>query len=757
MTLSTISVRDMHCGACVSKIERALAGAVGISATHVNPARRQVLVEHADSTDPVALLQIIEDAGFQPSLSRIDGGRGGARQRNLLKRLGIAGLAMMQVMMFAIAMYAGAFTGIEEAYVRLLELASLLFCIPVVTYSAVPFFRSALTSLHSAVEAISRSRSPAENRGLETAATGSLARPRSSFALSMDVPIALAIAAAFTVSLMNTLTGTGEVYYDSVVMFTFLLLTARFVDDRLKARFDDANGSLAALPDTALVVCDDGSVASAPLAAIEPGTAVWVEEGNQVPLDGTVTQGEATLDESALTGESVWVRRATGEAVYAGTLNRGPGFRIETTAAADATRIAGIAALAARAQADKPAAARLADWIAARFVPAVLLLAAATWLGWQLVDPGQAFVAALTVLVVSCPCALSLATPAAITAAMTRLRQSGVVLTRSDALEQAAEIDAAIVDKTGTLTVHEPTLTGVRWLAEPGAGSAATLSRPELERLAAALERHANHPLARAFGRAYPDADPGPLHEVRTVPGAGVEGRFAEHTIRVGHAAFCNAAGDDARAVYLAVDGVPVARFDIADPVRTEAAAAVNGLRDAGLSVTMVSGDAPERCAALAAELGIAWAARQTPETKLEVTRDLQRRGHRVLVVGDGINDVPAFAAADVSAAVLESSDLVRSKADVLLLSRRLGALAELVTVSRRARRIVRQNLLWALAYNVTAVPLAALGFMPPWVAALGMAGSSILVMANATRLLGQGRRPAAPAAAALESPLPAR
>lgn len=759
MTLSTISVSDMHCGGCVSKIEGALAGIQGISATYVNPARRQVLVEHADTTDPVALLQIIEDAGFHPSLSRIGGGRGGARQRDLLKRLGIAGLAMMQVMMFAIAMYAGAFTGIEEAYVRLLELASLLFCIPVVTYSAVPFFRNALTSLRTAaVAAVSRPRSSsAEHCGLETAPTGSRARPRSGFVLSMDVPIALAIAAAFSVSLVNTLTGSGEVYYDSVVMFTFLLLTARFVDDRLKARFEDANGSLAALPDTALVVGEDGTVTATPLAAIEPGSSVWVEEGNRVPLDGIVTQGDATLDESALTGESVWVRRATGESVFAGTLNCGPGFRIETTAAADATRIAGIAALAARAQADKPAAARLADWIAARFVPAVLLLAAGTWLAWQLVDPGQAFVAALTVLVVSCPCALSLATPAAITAAMTRLRQSGVVLTRSDALEQAAEIDAAIVDKTGTLTVHEPVLTGTQWLAEPRTGSAAALSRAELAQLAAALERHANHPLARAFGRAYPDADPGLLSDVRTVAGAGVEGRFGEHLIRVGHAAFCNAETDDARAVYLAVDGIPAARFDIADPVRPDAAAAVNGLRAAGLSVTMVSGDAPERCAALAGELGIAWAARQAPETKLEVTRNLQRQGHRVLVVGDGINDVPAFAAADVSAAVLESSDLVKSNADVLLLSRRLGALAELVTVSRRARRIVRQNLLWALAYNATAVPLAALGFMPPWVAALGMAGSSILVMANATRLLGKGAGPAAQSVPALESAIPAR
>lgn len=734
MTLSTISVNDMHCGGCVSKIEKALAGRDGIRATFVNPARRLVLVEHADDTDPVSLLQIIEDAGFHPSLSRIDSGRRGggstARQRDLLKRLGIAGLAMMQVMMFAIAMYSGAFTGMDEAFERLLAYASLLFCIPVVTYSAVPFFKSAV---------------------------GSLRTMKSGAGLSMDVPIALAIAAAFSISLMHTLTGQGEVYYDSVVMFTFLLLTARFVDDRLKARFEDANGSLAALPEKALVVQDDGSARPVPLAAIPVGSRVWVEQGNQVPLDGTVSLGDAVLDESALTGESDWVRRHRGETVFAGTLNRGAGFQIETLAAVDDTRIAGIADLAARAQADKPAVARLADHIAARFVPAVLLLAGATWLGWQIVDPSQAFVAALTVLVVSCPCALSLATPAAITAAMTRLRQSGIVLTRSDALEGAAEVDAAIVDKTGTLTVHEPTLTGIRWLAQPASGTAAGMGRSELAGLAAALERHANHPLARAFVQAYPDADAGLVSDVETVPGAGVQGRYAEHTLRIGHAAFCGAEEDDARAVYLAVDGVPVARFAISDPVRPDAAEAVAGLKAAGLDITMVSGDAPERCRALAEELGIAWAARQAPETKLEVTRELQRRGRRVLVIGDGINDVPALAAADVSAAVLESSDLVKGNADVLLLSRRLGALTDLVAVGRRARRIVRQNLFWALAYNLTAVPLAALGYMPPWVAALGMAGSSILVMTNASRLLAETPRQTTGGAAAPQPALEAR
>jgi P-type Cu2+ transporter len=698
VTLSTIRVEDMHCAACVAKVERALAGVDGISGAHVNPARRLVLVEHGPATDPIELLQRIEDAGFRPSLSTIS--TSNAAQKDMLKRLGIAGLAMMQVMMFAIALYAGAFTGIEEGYRRLLEFASLAFCLPVVAYSAQPFFRNALASWR----------------------TG----------LSIDVPVSMAILAAFTFSLANTLRGEGEVYYDSVVMFTFLLLSARYIDDRLKARFEAGNASLAALPEY-VSVSEAGTYRPVALPDIGVGATVWVDQGNRVPLDGIVARGEATLDESALTGESVPVRRREGERAFAGTLNTGPGFEMRTTTRLGDTRIAAIAALADRAQMDKPAVARLVDRIARYFVPGVLLLSAAAFIGWQLVDPSRAFVAALTVLVVSCPCALSLATPATITAAMTRLRNSGIVLTRGDALEQAARVDTALVDKTGTLTVHEPAITAVHLLGSSSRSGA------ELLAMAATLERHANHPLARAFLRAagtIADDEALPGGDVTLTAGAGIEGRVGSHRIRIGRADHCGVAAADDGDVYMSVDGKPAARFTISDPVRADAAHAIAGLRSHGISVTMVSGDDEERCRSLAESLQIDYAARQAPETKLEITRAMQQRGRRVLVLGDGINDIPALAAADVSATVVESSDLVKSKADVLLIGRGLGALVDLVRVSRRARRVVRQNLGWSLAYNLTAIPIAAMGFLPPWLAAIGMAGSSILVMSNAARLL---------------------
>ena len=310
---------------------------------------------------------------------------------------------------------------------------------------------------------------------------------------------------------------------------------------------------------------------------------------------------------------------------------------------------------------------------------------------------------------------------------MTRLRQSGVVLTRSDALEQVAQVDAALLDKTGTLTIHNPRLQGVERLAATDVDDATLLD------VAAALQRHANHPLARAF----PEPQHATVEAVEVVTGAGVSGRWLGRPVRIGSPSFCGIGTASADfGICLALDGTPVARFDVADPPREDARAAVQALQAAGIRTTMVSGDTADRCAELARMLGIDYVARQAPETKLEVTRQLQQQGRRVLVLGDGINDIPALAAADVSVAVLESSHLVKSRTDVLLLSRRLGSLVELVHMGRRALRVVRQNLTWALSYNLIAIPFAALGFMPPWVAAIGMASSSILVMLNASRLL---------------------
>jgi len=702
VSLCTISVSDMHCSACATKIRRALTSLEDIQATHINPVRRQVLVEHGAATDPLEILTTIESAGFTPTLSGLDDHD--ARQRALLKRLGIAGLAMMQVMMAAIALYAGAFDGIEPEYQRLLQFTSLLFTVPVVCYSAVPFFTSALISI------------------------------RSGGGLNMDVPIALAIAIAFSVSLHATLTGGAEVYYDSVVMFTFLLLGARYIDNRLQHRFDLTGQLLSALPTTALRIHADQRQ-PVPIAELAPGDEVWVGEGAQVPVDGELRSGRAVLDEALLTGESDWVEKRDEDALYAGTLNRGAGFSMTATHTFDQSRIADIAQLAERAEVGQARITRLTDRIAAIFVPSVLGLAAVTFLAWQFVEPGRALTAMLTVLVVSCPCALSLATPAALTAAMTRLRQLGVVLTNSQTLERILDVTRVYIDKTGTLTVDEPDISVVEVYEQD-------MSEADCLALAAELQSHSSHPYAKPFHplRATPGDRP-VMTEVETVTGQGVRGLHTADSqtqeVRIGSAAFTGATDeDDDRAVYLARSDHLLARFELSNQIRSDAAASVNALKGFGVAPVMLSGDSRERCEEIAQALHIDYLARQTPEAKLAAIQNDQQQGAKVLMLGDGINDVPVLAGADVSAAVVEASDLVKSRADVLLLSRRLAPLTDLFRVARTTKTITRQNLIWAAAYNLTAIPVAAFGLMPPWLAALGMAASSTLVMLNATRVL---------------------
>lgn len=705
MSTCTISVSDMHCAACAGKIRRALTTLDDIQSMHINPVRRQVLVEHGTATDPLQILNTIESAGFSPTLSGLDDHD--ARQRDLLKRLGIAGLAMMQVMMAAIALYAGALDGIEPVYERLLQYTSLLFTIPVVCYSAIPFFSSAISGL------------------------------RNGGSLSMDVPIALAIAIAFTTSLFATMSGAGEVYYDSVVMFTFLLLGARYIDNRLQHRFELTSHLLAALPQTAWRL-EDGAQKSVPVAELADGDTVWVPEGAQVPVDGVLIDSRALLDEAVLTGESDWLEKGRNAAIYAGTMNRGPAFAMRASGTVDQSRIADIAQLAEQAEVRDAGITRLTDRIAGIFIPTVLSLAAITFIGWQLVDPSRALIAALTVLVVSCPCALSLATPAALTAAMTRLRQLGVVLTNSRTLERVLDVDRIYIDKTGTLTTDTPCIERTEVLT-------GELEPSDCLALAAELQKHSSHPYARAFHKLEIGSRP-TLNQVETLTGQGVRARLQnngrDQEVRIGSTVFTGAealARADDRDVYLALDGRPVARFVLSNQIRPDATASIDTLKSLGVAPVMLSGDSEKRCAETAAALEIDFLARQTPEAKLAAIRADQQDGHNVLMLGDGINDVPVLAGADVSAAVVEASDLVKSKADVLLLSSRLAPLAALFSLARGTRRITRQNLTWAAAYNLTAIPIAAFGFMPPWLAALGMAASSTLVMLNATRLLSFG------------------
>lgn len=706
MTVSAISVQDMHCAVCAQKVRRSLATLCSIKNAHINLVRRQIYIEHQDNQSVLDVLAAIEAAGFTPTLTELS--NHDQEQQQLLKRLGIAGLAAMQVMMVAIALYAGAMDHMAPDVQRLLHFTSLLFATPVICYAAVPFFRGALAGL----------------------------KKRS---LTMDLPVATALTMAFAISLHATVSGQGEVYFDSVVMFTFLLLCARYINTRLQRRFDLSSKLLSALPQHAWRVTNHEHQSVA-LQALNPGDRIWVPEGAQIPVDGTAEHDPSNtpilIDEAMLTGESEWVSKPSQAALYAGTLNAGRGFFMRASSRVEQSRIVSISRLADQTELSQTQVSQFSDKIAGVFIPAVLTLAGVTFVVWRFVEPDNAVTAALSVLVVSCPCALSLATPAALTAAMTRLRQLGVVLTNSLVLERALTIDRLYIDKTGTLTHPEPSIQGTRTLTE-------TFSQSQCLAMAADLQRYTSHPIARAFRPYQSQTDqPSTLTKVTVYSGQGVEGFTPEnHRLRVGSAAFVGLAEESARNlnhrwVYLALDQELIAQFELSNAIRPDAVAAIQALQGLGIQPIMLSGDHPQRCAETADALGIEFFAQQSPETKLAAIRREQALGGHVLMVGDGINDIPVLAGADVSAAVVEATELVKSKADVLLLNAKLTPLAQLFHIAHKTRQITRQNLLWAAAYNLTAIPLAAAGFMPPWIAALGMATSSVLVMINSSRLL---------------------
>ncbi len=684
---TTIAVQDMHCAACSSKVRKALSELQGIGMLRFNPIHRLVFIEHSSTLDPSTLVRQIERAGFRPAL--VDSGLERSKEgEDLLRRAGISALLMMQVMMGSFALYAGVFSGMEAAWIRILAYASLVLSIPVVTWCAVPFYRNALQA----------------RRGL-----------------SMDTPIALAITIGFAVSLVNTLRGVGDVYYDAVTMFATIMLVARYFDQRLRDRLrvvEDLQGSLPKQ------VCKqvNGTLHTVPSAEVLPGDVLWIHEGEQLVADGFLTGDQAMLDEVSFTGENEWRRLQTGDRLNAGTFNRGPAFFMQVTAGPNTTRLAAIEAISALALTQKLELSSITDRVATLFIPVILSLAVLTTAFWLLVDPAQAVNAGLAVLVVSCPCALALAVPAAMHASLARLRQAGILLKSTAALERLPDISTICFDKTGTLTDPEPRLAGVE-----------SLNRMSTERLcsiAGALEQHASHPLARAFRRSGGLTAQG----VELIPGGGVRGCVDGQQVTIGSPALCGmaaTANGPFKEICMTIDDRPAARFLLDNPLRVDAPTTIRDLKDDGISVVMLSGDDEPACRQIAGSLGIDYRSAVSPEAK-----PAGFTPGRTLYVGDGINDLPALAEACVSVATLETTDLVKSRADAILLTSRLGAIIDLLHAGRACRRIIRQNLGWAVLYNLIAIPMAMAGFAPAWAAAIGMSASSIIVLLNASRLL---------------------
>jgi Cu2+-exporting ATPase len=632
-----------------------------------------------------------------------------AELHDALKRLLVAGMCMMQVMAYALVIYIGAVDFVDFTTRGLFRWLGFLTTIPLVAYSAQPFFAGAVRELR-------------ERR------------------LGIHLPVALAVALVFLASAFNTLRGGGEVYFDSVSMFVFLLLAARYVE--LRARHHgNAQGDAAidAAPLLAQRRRGDGTLETVPALALRTGDRVHVAEGDTVPADGVLETASARLDEALLTGESRPVLRRRGDALVAGSvLLDGPAtLRVERSG--KATTVARIGALAARARQAR-SFATASDRDVARFVARVLVLTALTAAGWLLVDPARAFDASLAVLVVACPCAFALTAPVAFTRALAALARRGVLVTDSAALSRLARVDIALFDKTGTLGVPRLDLAAIEPLRSG--------SREEALALAAALARESSHPLARALADAAGQTAPAQQAErVEAVAGAGLRGTLAGRELRLGRADFAlgHAPPIESQhdALLLADADGAIAAFRLDECPRHDAQATLDALRTDGVAPLVASGDAPGRVAALAAVLGIAdWRARQTPDDKLALLRQLRADGHVVLAVGDGSNDAPILAGADVSAALASGTGLAQAHADLLLMDDRLAGLAFARGVAGQVQRIVAQGRRWSLAYNLCAVPFAAFGFVPPWLAGIGMSLSSLAVVLNALRAGRDGGEP---------------
>ncbi|WP_237067448.1 heavy metal translocating P-type ATPase [Microbulbifer guangxiensis] len=703
LRMASLLVGGITCAACVWLIEKHLGALEGVERVSVNAStQRAQIVFDPESVRPSQLFAELARVGYRPAAATAANSEEliQRERRAALRRLGVAGLGTMQVMMFAIALYFGEATGIDAELERYFRWVSLLVATPVVLFAARPFFTAAWRSI----------------RGRH---------------LSMDVPVSLAIGLAYVSSFYATVFETGEVYFESISMFTFFLLLGRTVEMRARHRAGLASGGLAQLLPLTATRLEGSEVRPVPVAALSTGDRILLRPGDTVPADGEVVEGSSGVDESLLSGESALQQKTIGSRVYAGSVNGDSTLEVRVTAAGQATRLSAIERLVERAQLEKPQQVALADRIAGWFVAVVLLFAGAAFAFWWQVAPERAFWIALSVLVVTCPCALSLATPAALAAATLRLQQLGLLVAGGHLLETLPRLTRVVFDKTGTLTRGEPRILRIEVLREDWHEQA-------VRDVAAALESRSNHPLARAFRPWFNNCQ---ARQLVIHTGRGIEGQVGGVGYRLGRPDFAVATppaqplGEGQWLLLADVCGA-VAWIGLGDQLRASAADAVARLRESGLALEMLSGDQSAEVARLAQLAGVdEYRAGVSPEEKLERLQALQARGERVLMVGDGLNDVPVLSGADASVAMLSAADLAQSRADAILLNGDLEVLPDALELARKSRRIIRQNLAWALGYNALALPLAVCGLVPPWVAALGMSASSLIVVLNALRL----------------------
>lgn len=716
-----LRIAGVRCAACVQLIEFRLSQLSAVKSFRIHPVTQKAhVVWDATHLSLKQIIQTIVDLGYAAFPSQLSLDAYQAREKKwALWRLFVAGFAMMQVMMYAFPAYLVPVPEVNGDLTpdldRLLKVASLVITIPVILFSALPFFRSAWRDV----------------------------RHRH---LGMDVPVSVGILFSFFASCWATFFG-GAVYFDSVIMFVFLLLGARFIEENVKRRTAAALSILSEIhPALALrLEAYPESHQTLEIAAqeVQVGDVLLVPAGQQVPCDAVVLEGESACDEALMTGESLPVRKLVGSTVMAGSINLNAALIVQAQQVGDATQLAGMIAMMESASLAKPRLVELADRHASRFLLAILLIAIAAGGVWAWLDASRAVWIAVSVIVVTCPCALSLATPGVMSGAIGQLAKFGTLVTKGSAIENMAQVTHIVLDKTGTLSFGQ-----LKVLTVDFVGDSERDADTQLRGLSLALSAMSMHPVSKAIVEYLLSAEFMPervaLSEVQEVAGAGVSAKLGDHTYRLGNPDFVvrgqwqEPAHLSGKTLCLLGDETQVlAVFTLEDRLREDASAAVAQLQEQGYQLMVLSGDREAVVRRLCGECGISqFQAGLSPAQKYQFIADMQAQGKRVMMVGDGMNDGPALSLANVSIAMGQGAPISQTRSDALLMSNRLLDLSFAMRVARVSYRLIRQNLGWALLYNVLAVPAAVLGFLAPWHAALGMSVSSLIVVLNGLRVL---------------------
>jgi len=696
-----LAVEGIACGACIGRIESAVKRLPGVTEARLNYTNRRLHVDWTDGAlQPAQILRTLEEAGYHgyPFAPLRAEAEAAAQARRLTRCLAVAGFAAMNIMLLSVSVWAGNASDITPETRDFFHWASALIALPAAAYAGRPFFVSAWRSLRAG-------------------------------ALNMDVPISLGVILALGLSVVETANHAKDAYYDSAIMLLFFLLVGRALDHAMRRKTRAVAGNLAALKAETAHRFSGDELVSVPVAALEAGDRLLVKAGERVPADGSVLSGSSEIDESLITGETARRKIAAGATIYAGSLNYSGALTMRVTAAECATLLDEIERLLEKAASAKSRTMRLADRAARFYAPMVHITAALTFIGWWLAGASlhDAVVTAIAVLIITCPCALALAIPAVQVVASGALFRAGVILNAGDAIERLGEADTVIFDKTGTLTLPEPRVIDTETIDA------------DLLQMAARLALSSRHPLAQALTREA--ASHVPFDGASEEPGQGVHAVIGGVEARLGRAEFCGFAQTprqiskaDVSHIYFSY-GKRCASFAVSQKLRPDAVEVVARLRARGLTLHILSGDRAAAVRPVAEALGIGrWLAEVKPAEKIAFVESLQRQGRRVLMVGDGLNDAPALAAASVSLSPIAAADVTQAQADAVFLGERLKPVLDAVAVARRAHRLMTENLIFAAIYNMIAVPVAIAGAITPLIAALAMSGSSMMVTLNALR-----------------------